>query len=244
VKKTRRSFELGRLEVKAAQFGPDGAAGKSTTMRAEPGEIVVIVGPTGSGKTTFLRGLLGLLPLSAGRIVYDGQDLSGAGVGPSERPFAWVPQEPAIVPGTIEENVALGAAELAPAQVEAALARVGGLELAKARREAALSAGGHELSGGERQIVALARALASEQPVLLLDEPTSGLDPDAEVRVLDALEKQRGARTILLVTHRPAPLAIADRVVSFGVLPGELGELAGKNANAGGEAEEAALAQN
>lgn len=231
VKKTLRRFERGRLDVEAARFGPNGEAAKGTTMRAEPGEIVVLVGPTGSGKTTFLRGLLGLLPMTEGRIVYDGQDLSGAGVGPSERPFAWVPQEPAIVPGTIEENVALGATGVSPEDIAGALARVGGLELAKARRDAALSAGGHELSGGERQIVALARALVSEQPVLLLDEPTSGLDPEAEVRVLEALEKQRGSRTILLVTHRPAPLAIADRVVSFGVLPSEISELVRKNGN-------------
>jgi ABC-type bacteriocin/lantibiotic exporter with double-glycine peptidase domain len=80
----------------------------------------------------------------------------------------------------------------------------------------ALAAGGPELSGGERQWVAIARALATGLPVLLLDEPTSGLDPASQQRVLEALAAVRGKRTVLLVTHRPEPLAIADRVIRLG----------------------------
>jgi ABC-type transport system involved in cytochrome bd biosynthesis fused ATPase/permease subunit len=76
-----------------------------------------------------------------------------------------------------------------------------------------LGVGGRAVSGGERQWIALARAIATGQPVLLLDEPTTGLDPEAEALVLLAIARLRGERSVLLVTHRPEPLVIADRVV-------------------------------
>ncbi|MRG92687.1 ATP-binding cassette domain-containing protein [Polyangium spumosum] len=215
VQGARSRFRLARLSVEGLRFVVGGAIGRPVRFTAEPGRIVAIVGPTGSGKTTLLRGLLGLVPATEGELRYDGEELTRAGVGPDERPFAWVPQEAAIVSGTIEENVGLGAKDAPKEELRRALAEVGGLGLAEARGQARIVAGGHELSGGERQIVALARAVASRQPVLLLDEPTSGLDAEAEARVLTALEAQRGSRTILIVTHRPGPLRIADEVISF-----------------------------
>jgi ABC-type transport system involved in cytochrome bd biosynthesis fused ATPase/permease subunit len=181
---------------------------------AEPGEVVAIVGATGAGKTSLLRALLGLEHDFDGNVRYGPHDLTRAGVGPSERPFAWVPQEPAIVAGTLEQNVALAADD--PAAATAALDAVGAGELARTRRGEPVQAGGADLSGGERQWIAIARALASGLPVLLLDEPTAGLDARSQQRVLDALRAIRGSRTVLLVTHRPEPLAIADRVIEIG----------------------------
>jgi ABC-type transport system involved in cytochrome bd biosynthesis fused ATPase/permease subunit len=194
-----------------------GAAGTSFT--AEPGEIVAIVGPTGAGKTSLLRALLGLDP-SSGSVRYGAEELCEAGVGPSQRPFAWVPQEPAIVSGSIEENVALAAPEGAGAEAARdALEAIGASELLTRRAGATLDAGGPELSGGERQWIAIARAIGSGLPVLLLDEPTSGLDGEAQERVLHALRSLRGRRTILIVTHRTEPLAIADRIVELSAAP-------------------------
>jgi ABC-type transport system involved in cytochrome bd biosynthesis fused ATPase/permease subunit len=188
-----------------------------TNLEARPGEIVALIGATGIGKTSLLRALLGLERGVRGEIRYGERDLAAAGVGPTERPFAWVPQEPAIVAGTLADNIALGAPEGAPADERAreALATLGAGALEQ-RVGDVLTAGGPELSGGERQWVAIARALASGLPVLLLDEPTSGLDPASQQRVLDALAAVRGKRTVLLVTHRPEPLAIADRVIRLG----------------------------
>jgi ABC-type bacteriocin/lantibiotic exporter with double-glycine peptidase domain len=108
--------------------------------------------------------------------------------------------------------VALGA----PADARAALTPLGAAHLVDALGEERLGAGGRSVSGGERQWIALARAIASRQPILLLDEPTSGLDPQSQAEVLDAIARLRGERSVILVTHRPEPLAIADQVVRLG----------------------------
>jgi ABC-type multidrug transport system fused ATPase/permease subunit len=203
------------LAVRGVAVVHGGRATPPTTLDARPGEIVAVVGATGAGKTSLLRALLGLDREVLGEIRYGDRDLTRAGVGPRERPFAWVPQEPAIVSGSLASNVALGApGGETDAQVEQALATIGASSLL-GRELDALSAGGPELSGGERQWVAIARALSTGLPVLLLDEPTAGLDARSQERVLSALEALRGKRTVVLVTHRPEPLALADLVVTL-----------------------------
>jgi ABC-type multidrug transport system fused ATPase/permease subunit len=177
------------------------ARGKLGTIdeRIEAGSIVCVCGPTGIGKTTLLRTLLGFLRPRAGEIVMSG------------RPFAWVPQDAPIVRGTLAENVALGG----ETDVKAAMEAIGAQELYERLGDAQLGVGGRALSGGEQKQVAIARALATNKPILLLDEPTSGLDDTAQAIVLSAIEKLRGKRTVVIVTHRPEPRAIADRVITF-----------------------------
>jgi len=167
--------------------------------RIEAGTIVCVCGPTGIGKTTLLRTLLGFLKPRAGEIVFSG------------KPFAWVPQDAPIVRGTLAENVALGG----ETDVKAAMDAIGATELYERLGDAQLGVGGRALSGGEQKQVAIARALATNKPILLLDEPTSGLDDTAQAIVLSAIEKLRGKRTVVIVTHRPEPRAIADRVISL-----------------------------
>jgi ABC-type transport system involved in cytochrome bd biosynthesis fused ATPase/permease subunit len=177
-----------------------------------PGQIVAVLGPTGTGKTTLLRTLLGLEASKAGRIHYAGAPLDSAPAGPAARPFAWVPQDAPLLADTLAANVALGA----PADARAALTPLGAAHLVDSLGEDRLGAGGRSVSGGERQWIALARAIASRQPILLLDEPTSGLDSESQAQVLDAIARLRGERSVLLVTHRTEPLAIADHVVRLG----------------------------
>lgn len=201
------------LSVVDLRVDRDDWTSPSLTFRAEPGEVVVVVGPTGAGKSTLLRALLGLERRVSGVVEVGGERIEATPAGPATRPFAWVPQEALIVSGTLAENVALGAK--GPVSARAWLDRLGAGELADRVGDARLSPGGRELSGGERQWVCLARALASGLPVLLLDEPTSAMDAASEQRVLQALGSLRGERTVILVTHRPAPLAIADQVIQL-----------------------------
>jgi ABC-type multidrug transport system fused ATPase/permease subunit len=183
------------------------------SLRVPAGAIVAVVGPTGSGKTTLLRTLLGLESAAGGALVYGGAHLEALPSGPRARPFAWVPQDAPLLADTLEANVSLApGSDDARASLEAIAAG----SLVRAVGDARLGPGGRALSGGERQWVSLARAVATRLPVLLLDEPTSGLDPVSQDRVLEAISRLRGTRTVILVTHREEPLRIADAVVRLG----------------------------
>lgn len=179
------------------------------SLRVEPGALVVVHGPTGVGKTTFLRALLGLDAVRAGSVGYGDEVLRG--VGPSARPFAWVPQESPILAGPIGSNV-----DLAGGDAATAFRSLGAPEHLYADLDVRVGAGGRALSGGERQWVALARAVASGLPVLLLDEPSAALDAESEARLYDALVRLGGTRTIIVVTHRLALAERADLVVEVG----------------------------
>lgn len=181
------------------------------TFAVDHGGIVAIVGPTGIGKTSLLRALLGLDEVRSGSVRFGTEDLGDRGVGPNERPFAWVPQEAPILGDTLGANLSLGRPEGAGEPADY-LGMLGAGSLAASLGDDVLSSS-RAVSGGERQWIAMARALATELPVLLLDEPTSSLDPASQDRMLDALVRLKGKRTILVVTHRPEPLAIADVIV-------------------------------
>ena len=204
----RPVWELARLSLEDVKV----ARGSLSPLSfcAEPGQIVAISGATGVGKTTLLRTLLGLERPLGGDIRYDGIALRDGATGPLQRPFAWVPQEAPLLGDTLDANVQLGSDD---ADSRAVLASIGAEHLVAAVGSARLGAGGRVVSGGERQWIALARAVATRLPVLLLDEPTSGLDGAAQARVLDAIVRLRGERTVVMVTHRPEPLAIADAVI-------------------------------
>jgi ABC-type multidrug transport system fused ATPase/permease subunit len=211
------SWTLERLTLE--RIRPAHGKAFELSLSVPPGAVVALVGPTGVGKTSLLRALLGLEGWRSGAVHYGDLSLEGRGVGPCERPFAWVPQDAPVVADTLAVNIGLGRADSARGSAgvdpAALLEQLGAGALASALAEGCvLGAGnGRALSGGERQWIAMARALATELPVLLLDEPTSSLDPAAEVHLLQAIARLRGRRTVLLVTHRPAPLAIADVVV-------------------------------
>jgi ABC-type multidrug transport system fused ATPase/permease subunit len=199
-----------------AALAVEGVVGKygghaPVSLRIGAGEIAAIVGPTGIGKTSLLRALLGL-DACAGSVRWGDEEIGKNGVGPRERPFAWVPQEAPVLGDTLVANVMLGSREGDHVQAARVLEELGAGGLVRSVGDAVLATE-RSVSGGERQWIAVARALATRLPVLLLDEPTSSLDGAAQERMLRAIAGLRGKRTVVIVTHRPEPLAIADVVV-------------------------------
>ncbi|WP_371661284.1 thiol reductant ABC exporter subunit CydD [Streptomyces sp. NBC_00280] len=180
------------------------------------GETVALVGPSGAGKSTLLHALLGFVRPAEGRVCVGGADLAGIDLEQWRSRVAWVPQRPHLFAGSIAENVRLARPDADDTAVRTALADAGALEFVDALPEgihAVLGEDGAGLSAGQRQRLALARAFLADRPVLLLDEPTAALDGETEAEVVAAVRRLAVGRTVLLVVHRPALLAVADRVV-------------------------------
>lgn len=187
-----------------------------TTFTVRPGETVALVGPSGAGKSTLLNTLLGFVRPTEGRVLAGGVDLADVDLEQWRSRVAWVPQRPYLFAGTIVENVRLARPDADDADVRRALADAGALEFVDALPGGAGTALGEDgagLSAGQRQRLALARAFLADRPVLLLDEPTAALDGETEAEVVAAVRRLAADRTVLLVAHRPALLAVADRVV-------------------------------
>ncbi|MGY1499233.1 thiol reductant ABC exporter subunit CydD [Streptomyces sp. QTS52] len=186
------------------------------SFAVEAGETVALVGPSGAGKSTLLHALLGFVRPTAGRVSVGGADLAGIDLDQWRSRVAWVPQRPHLFAGSIAENVRLARPDADDTAVRRALADAGALEFVDALPEgvhAVLGEDGAGLSAGQRQRLALARAFLADRPVLLLDEPTAALDGETEAEVVAAVRRLAVGRTVLLVVHRPALLAVADRVV-------------------------------
>ncbi|MFI9266314.1 thiol reductant ABC exporter subunit CydD [Streptomyces werraensis] len=203
-----------KVTVRYPGRGTDAVTDVSFTVA--PGETVALVGPSGSGKSTLLSTALGFVRPDAGRVSVGGADLTGLDLAAWHRHVAWVPQRPHLYAGTIAENVRLARPDADDAAVRRALRDAGALEFVDALPQGAdtvLGEDGAGLSAGQRQRLALARAFLADRPVLLLDEPTAALDGATEAEVVAAVRRLAEGRTVLLVVHRPALLAVADRVV-------------------------------
>ncbi|MCP3818069.1 thiol reductant ABC exporter subunit CydD [Streptomyces sp. A3M-1-3] len=188
----------------------------AVSLTVEPGETVAIVGPSGAGKSTLLSVLLGFAPPTEGRVVVGDTDLASVSPERWREQIAWLPQRPHLFAGTIAENVRLARPDADDAAVGAALREAGAYGFVEALPHGAhtsLGEGGSGLSAGQRQRLALARAFLADRPLLLLDEPTANLDGETEAAVVEAVRRLSAGRTVLLVVHRPALLAVADRVV-------------------------------
>jgi thiol reductant ABC exporter CydD subunit len=188
------------------------------SLRVDPGEVVALVGPSGCGKSTLLEVLCGLVLPTSGSVDVGGADLAKLDPGAWRSKLAWVPQHPHLFAASIADNLRLGRRDASDEQLAAAV-RGAHLEDVLARlpdgSETRLGERGAGLSRGERQRVALARAFVRDAPILLLDEPTAGLDGRTEEVVVDAVRTLVAGRTVVMATHRPALLALADRVVGM-----------------------------
>ena len=184
----------------------------------EPGETVALTGPSGCGKSTLLSVILGLRLPYAGSVSLGGVDLADIDLADWRRHIGWVPQRPHLFARSVADNVRLGRPDASDARVAAALEAAGLTEVVRrlpGGADTLLGEGGAGLSAGERQRLSLARAFVRDAPLLLLDEPTASLDNETEADVLSAVRTLVSGRTALIVAHRPALAALADRVVEL-----------------------------
>ena len=189
---------------------------KGVSMRVKAGERIAILGRIGSGKSTILRLMAGLYQPSEGYVDVDGLDLRQIDPADYRLRVGFVSQEPRLFNGTLRDNVMMGRSNLDAARLSE-VARVTGLDRVVSGHpqgwELSVGEMGGLLSGGQRQLVALARCLVTKPQILLMDEPTSSMDAQSEVMFLRQLKEAAGTRTLIMVTHRPAVLELVDRVV-------------------------------
>lgn len=184
--------------------------------RFRQGERVAILGKMGSGKSSLLRLLVGLYPPTAGTITIAGVDIGQVEPVELRTRIALVNQEPRFMFGSLRDNLVMGAPYASDEELMAAAKMTGVSDIVAAHPMGfgmPVSERGENFSGGQKQAIALARAILSRPDVLLLDEPTSGMDMGSERMILQALIPAMEGRTVIIVTHRPAVLKYVDRVI-------------------------------
>ena len=199
--------------VSLAYPGRDRPALRDVSLVISPGDRIALTGPSGAGKSSLLALLLRFTEPTGGRIEVDGADLSDTPVSAWRRQFSWVPQHPYLFAGTIAENIMLGQPDATAPAVEAAAALAGVDTSLPGGLDGRIIERGRNLSAGQRQRIAIARALLRAAPVVLLDEPTAHLDPGGARQLLELIENRLAGRTVVLVTHQSDQLAGSYRLL-------------------------------
>ena len=186
------------------------------SLKIAPGETVALVGQTGAGKSTLVKLIARFYDATAGQVLIDGTDVRDFDLASYRQQLGVVPQEPYLFPGTLRDAIAYGRPDASDEEVEAAARGVGAIEMIS-RLPGGFShevaERGRNLSAGQRQLIALARAYLVDPAILLLDEATAALDLAAEAAVIRATEQLTAKRTTVLVAHRLTTAARADRIV-------------------------------
>jgi ABC-type multidrug transport system fused ATPase/permease subunit len=203
--------------------GADLPALEDVSLKIEQGEILALIGPSGAGKSTVAKLLMQFMQPDHGQILANGIPIQSIEPRDWRRIISWVPQQPALFAGTVAENIALGNPKASVAEIVDAARVAFADEFIDALPEGlntVLGEKGLRLSGGQRQRLAIARAALMDTPLVLLDEFTAHLDEETEALVVSAMGSLMQGRTALVIAHRAATIASADRVINF-----ELGRL-------------------
>lgn len=215
-----RAPDAGEIRFEGVRFGKgDREILRGVTVAVRAGATTAIVGRVGCGKSTLVNILLRLDEPDAGRVTFGGEDIERRPLREWRRTFAYVPQQPKLRNLSLIDNVRYGGATGATSSDVDALLRKAGLDHVadsfRPRYNELVGVGGKNLSGGQRQIVWLLRALLSDAPVVVMDEPTSALDPESRGDVVRMLASSFKGRTLLLVTHDAEVRAMADSVIKM-----------------------------
>lgn len=214
----RSAFE-GAIEFRSVSFTYPGAkqpALNGVSFKIEAGEKVGIIGRVGSGKSTLERLILGLYAPTQGSVLIDGTDVNQIDPADLRRSVGHIPQDPLLFYGTLKHNLIIGAPFVDDERM-LSVAKVSGVDEFAARHpdgyNMMIGERGDSISGGQRQAIAIARGLINDPPIVLLDEPSSNMDHQSEASLKTRLKKACDGKTVLLVTHRTALLALVDRLI-------------------------------
>ena len=209
----------GRIEFRNVSFRYPGASENALngiSFVIEPGERIALLGRVGSGKSTITRLILGLYPANDGLVMIDGNEIRQLDPAALRRRIGTAMQDSVLISGTVRDNITLGRKAVDDAEMLRAAELSGthqfmgqianGYDLRLADR-------GEGLSGGQRQSIAIARALAGKPQLLVFDEPSSAMDTQTEAGLIERLSREVQGRTFVLVTHRPSLLALVQRVM-------------------------------
>ena len=209
----------GRIELRDVDFGYAGSEANALngiSLTIKPGETVALVGQTGAGKSTLVKLIARFYDVTGGAVLVDGTDVRDFDLAGYRHQLGVVPQESYLFAGTVRDSIAYARPDASDAEVQAAARATGAhdmiMQLAGGYAHA-VSERGRNLSAGQRQLIALARAQLADPAILLLDEATAALDLAAEAAVNRAISELTAARTTIVVAHRLTTAARADRIV-------------------------------
>jgi ABC-type multidrug transport system fused ATPase/permease subunit len=208
----------GEITFEHVSFGYDSNVPvlRDISFTITPGQMVGIVGPTGSGKSTLVSLIPRFRDLDGGRIMIDGIDISDFALHGLRTQIGFVLQNTVLLRGTIRDNIAFGRPDATDDEIVEAAKLANAHEFITRMPDGYASLVGDRgttLSGGQRQRIGIARALIRDNPILILDEPTASLDAESEHLVIEALERLMAGRTVITIAHRLSTLRDAHKIV-------------------------------